>query len=116
MEFALIIYAIDLLGKFSSLIFGLLITFGSLMAIIFIIFLGEFNNEKYIKPLKTTALALTVCTALFVITPSKQTAYMMLGAYAAQKTVESSIGQDILKIIEMKIKEEINEETKKVMK
>lgn len=114
MEFALIIYAIDFLGKFSSLIFGLLITLGSLLAIIFIIFLGEFNNEKYIKPLKTTALALSVCTALFVVTPSKQTSYMMLGAYATQKTVESSIGQDILKLIEMKIKEEIDKETKRI--
>ena len=97
-----------------SVIFFLLILVP--MAIIFIIFLGEFNNEKYIKPLKTTAFALTVCTSLFVVTPSKQTAYVMLGVYAAQKTVESSIGQDILKLIEMKIKEEINEETKKVLK
>ena len=116
MEFALIIYAINLLGKFSGLIVGLLLILITGLIITGIAFLAEFNNERYIKPLKIMAITLTICTTLFVITPSKQTAYMMLGAHAAQKTVESGVGQDTLKLIEMKIKEELDKEIKKVTK
>lgn len=116
MEFTLIIYAIDLLGKFSGLIIGLLVILALVSIVTFIAFLAEFDNKKYIKPLKIMVILLTACTTLFVVTPSKQTAYMMLGAYVAQKTMESSIGQDTIKLIEMKIKKEISEETKRITK
>ena len=116
MEFVTIIYATDILGKFNGLIIGLLVIFALASIFTFVTFLAEFDNKKYIKPLKIMVILLTTCITLFVVIPSKQTAYMMLGAYVAQKTIESSIGQDTIKLIEMKIKKEISEETKRMTK
>lgn len=46
---------------------------------------------------------------LCVIIPSKQTTYILAGAYVAEKTVNSEIGQDVISLVHKNIKDALKE-------
>ena len=75
----------------------------------------ERNKEKqsYIsmyKIARNISIGFLIATAVTIFIPSKQTMYLMAGAYAAQ---ESGITQKILKVIDSKLDQEISKITEK---
>lgn len=109
MEFALLIYLTELLGKLEiALVLAVVLSAGAVV-LLGVGFLGE---EYWVKPyLKWSVLALAVSASVVVVLPSKKTAYMMVGAYAAQKVVQSpdvvGIYSRIIRLVETKLDEAI---------
>ena len=105
MEFALLIYLTEMLGKLEN---ALAIT--AVLSAFAVLFLGAWDEENWSKPyLKWSVLALAVSISFIVVLPSKKTAYMMVGAYAAQKVVQSpdvvGIYSRVIRLVETKLDE-----------
>lgn len=70
---------------------------------------GETIERRYNHFLKYALIALAVSWSLLILLPSKKTAYMMVGAYAAQKVVQSpdvvGIYSRIIRLVETKLDE-----------
>lgn len=74
--------------------------------------------DSITPPLYKTVVGVTlVSLALALFLPSTKTAYLMIGAYAGQKVIESpevqELSGDVLKIIKSKVKEYAEEKPKK---
>lgn len=112
MEFALLIYLTEMLGALN----GTLIIMSTLCAMAAIMCIININAD-YGEPvergskrfLKFSIIALAVSWSLLILLPSKKTAYMMVGAYAAQKVVQSpdvvGIYSRIIRLVETKLDE-----------
>lgn len=107
MEFALLIYLTEMLGKLETV---LTVTSVLSICITMVVFAGAgvFIEEYWVKLyLKWSVLALAVSISFIVVLPSKKTAYMMVGAYAAQKVVQSpdevGIYSRIIRLVEAKL-------------
>ena len=63
------------------------------------------NRGKFYK----WPFVLLICCGIFkVFLPSEKTMWLMAGAYATEKVVESNIGKQTLELVELKLQEEIN--------
>ena len=70
-------------------------------------------NDQTVRLLALTKIAVFVAPILFVlvgllhiITPqSEKTIYLMAGAYATQQVATSEVGKDVVKIVELKVKD-----------
>ena len=136
MDLVLLVYCISLLSGFSGI--GITIMIVSASAVAFLImyramecneagYYSDYENEKRrqkgenaSKIIKFSIIA-WFCSALFLtFLPSEKTAYMMVGAYAAQKVVENDkvqeTGGKVLKLINQKLDDYIDEGTKEVEK
>lgn len=79
----------------------------------FMVFVGsKKGSDDYLKGRKwfyrtfcVTALAIF----MYIIIPSKQTSYVLAGAYVAEKTVNSEIGQDVISLVHKNIKDALRE-------
>lgn len=104
MELALLVYVLGVLP--SAISFMLWIT--SILAVaLLIIWLDYFDRKAYKPPVKTSWLCLLLAI-IIVFIPSERTAYLMVGAYTAQKIAETpqvlAVSADVIKIITAKIK------------
>ena len=61
------------------------------------------------KVLKRMFSAFVILGLLTVVIPSKQTMYLMAGAYAGQETYTSEVGQKALKVLDSKLEKYIEE-------
>lgn len=68
------------------------------------------------KSIKTVFIIFTIATILSILLPSKKTAYIMVGAYAAQRIAESGevkeVGTKVYKLINKQLDEYLVEEVK----
>ena len=113
MEFALLIYLTEMLGTLNETLKVLSI----LCAIAAVGFTMSVNAdfgetvERSKRFLKFSIIALAVSWSLLILLPSKKTVYMMVGAYAAQKVVQSpdvvGIYSRIIRLVEAKLDEAI---------
>lgn len=72
---------------------------------------GE-GSDDYLKGKKWFYRTFTIaCVATFmcIVIPSKQTSYILAGAYVAEKTVSSEIGQDVISLVHKNIKDALKE-------
>lgn len=110
MEFALLIWAIGMLPKLG---FFLGLTLAALILYILIYYAVWYLDDGIEKPSHRTGAMLTAMfiSILLVITPSTKTAYMMVGAYAAQRVIEApetkQITGKIITIINDKLDQEL---------
>lgn len=114
MEFALIVYLISTLSSVKS--FLVLGCFFSVVATVVILIFSTEDSvkvEAYYKYAKI-AFCISILSALLaVLTPSEKTAYVMLGAYTAQKVTEQPetklVADKVLKIVNKKLDSYIEE-------
>ena len=71
-----------------------------------------FFEDKFKWKLPAAILVLVAFTAAII--PSEKQMYVIAGAYATQEVYNSEIGQDTVKLIHAKIKEQLEEVQKKV--
>lgn len=115
MEFALVIYLISMLSNLGIML-GVM-TFVTFVAVLFYLIwystegTSIYRREKH--KFRTWPVYLAVVLGVFTtVIPSEKTMYMMVGSYAAQKVVESKMAKDVVKIIELKLEEELEKATK----
>lgn len=111
MDLAILVYAISIL-KPLSIIFTFMIIISMMMLFITLMF---YMSDYYIKDTTFISTRRYCITGLFIAAigvifiPSERTAYMMVGAYAAQKIATdptvARINEKVVKLIERKIDE-----------
>lgn len=69
---------------------------------------NETNWKNRGKFYKWPFVLLICCGTFKVFLPSEKTMWLMAGAYATEKVVESNIGKQTLELVELKLQEEIN--------
>ena len=69
----------------------------------------EGQLATYSKYLKTGFIVAAISGFVSVLIPSEKTMWLMAGTVAVTNVVESKIGQDMIKLIELKVQEELNE-------
>lgn len=136
MELVYLVYAISLLHttlNFIGTFIGLIITCAVIVTITrfvgFSIESWDSQRERELKSakaafcdkwLKRMGITLAILVPLSILIPSEKTAYMMVGAYAAQKVAENekvqATGQKVLTIIEQKLDTYIDEGIKESQK
>jgi len=110
MEFALIIYVIELLGNANALLTTVAGTLFLVLVLLVTHTSLEYSTHHEDVPkslkfyIKLAASAFVGSTLLLTALPSKQGAYLMLGAHVSQQAIESSVGKDVIKLIELKFK------------
>lgn len=114
MEFALLIYLTEMLGTLNATlkVLSILCVMAAIMCIINInADYGETVERRSKRFLKYALITLVVSWSLLILLPSKKTVYMMVGAYAAQKVVQSpdvvGIYSRIIRLAETKLDEAI---------
>lgn len=129
MDLVWLVYAISLLRGFGALLLtSLLVSAGTVVALL--IYRGaecsqeswysERDNQKRAENakwamghVKTAFIVLITSATFFTLLPSERTAYMMVGAYAAQKVAENEkvqeTGSKVLKLINQKLDGYIDE-------
>lgn len=61
---------------------------------------------------KKFIIGAAICGAVTATIPSKETTYILAGAFVAEKVVTSDIGQDVIALVHKNIKEALKEEVK----
>ena len=112
MELTLLVYGIGLLVNITTLL--IFTIFASVLIALFAALLEIGNYTKI-------AGIVCICSALLLtVLPSEKTAYLMVGAYAAQKIAENNdvqkLSGKVLIIIEQKMDKYIAEGTKNASK
>ena len=111
MSLAFIVYLISVIPKLAALatVTAMCSTFG------FIIYSAVCSVEGFELKYKKTVITLILSSSLLAVAiPSEKQMYMIAGAYATQEVYNSEIGQDTIKLIHAKIKEQLDEVQKKV--
>lgn len=119
MELTVFIYLASIVGNLSALAF-----IGAIVAVIFIIadIIYRFSSDdKNPGPwfARSNKINLAIAGALLSISlliPSEKTMYMMAGGYLGQKAIQSETVVKVMKIIEIKLDEYINDLEKTVQK
>lgn len=109
MEFAFVVYAISVIGKLNILLTVLAICFG-IALLGHLICIADCRVRTVAKDFKMRFAVIPIfLLSLSTFTPSERTMYLMAGAYAGQSVVQSQLGQDVIKVLELKVKEQLNE-------
>ena len=69
----------------------------------------ERTLEQYAKHIRTGVIVASVIGFVSTLIPSEKTMWLMAGTVAVTNVVESKIGQDMIKLIEIKVEEELNQ-------
>lgn len=116
MELALLVWVISTLKPITIL----LAISGVILIFVFLGMMVDYANGHRLKTrwYWITGTAAAVLITLSAIIPSERTAYLMVGAYAAQKIAEDpkvqQISSKVLKAIELKIDGYIEEASKEI--
>lgn len=116
MELALLVWIISVLKPVTTL----LAISGALLTLVFVVMMAAYADGAKLKTrwYWITGTAAAVLITLSAIIPSERTAYLMVGAYAAQKIAEDpkvqQISSKVLKAIELKIDGYIEEAGKEI--
>ena len=123
MDLALLVYAVSLLDKIHGLLVAGCIVTGALAVALYLYRFAECSEQSYYNEAgnakrrengkwavgyanKFIVGCITITLAMIAI-PTEKTAYMMLGAYAAQKVAENSqvadVSGKIMKIVNAKL-------------
>jgi hypothetical protein len=109
MELAFFVYLAGLVGKISFALFIILFLYG-VGVFGYTVYVTADNTDSYRKKIpyqKRWAIGWLCLAMLSAFIPSEKTMWLILGAYGTQKAVQSEIGADIIEIINLKIKKEL---------
>ena len=104
MSFAFVVYAISILTDIITAFTMFIIV--AIIAQLFELHSSFENNKNCSTKPFWIAVILSIILAFI---PSKQTGYLMAGAYVAQNVVESDTSKEIIELIRTKIKKEVQE-------
>ena len=116
MELALLVWVISILGPVTHLL-GWIAAF---LTVIFVVMLAALIDGASLKAYWYWIIGTTIIVLITTATllPSERTAYLMVGAYAAQRVAEDpkvqQISGKVLKAIELKIDGYIEEASKEI--
>jgi hypothetical protein len=106
MELAIVVYLLAFITNVKIVTSLCVLVF----SVVLIVHLVDIASCPFSKPVlfnKKYLYALAVSLVVWIITPGERTLWLMTGAYAAQTAVQSQVGQDVMKIVELKVKKEL---------
>lgn len=114
MELALFVYLAGIVSGI-KFILAMIFMLGIFAFIVFCIFIfnqtdyhkKEFSSFKAVVRNSLVALLVTVFTAALI--PSEKTMYLMLAGYGAQQSIQSETAAKVLKVIDKKLDEYLQE-------
>jgi len=75
------------------------------------------NTDKDVRVFKTSSIVAIIAAVFLVFIPAKKTMYLMVGAYAVERVVETpeakEFGSKLLVIVNSKLDELVEKESKK---
>lgn len=109
MELALLVYIFDLLPALDILAFAVAVPLAVLTCILgFLYLIDEVDaDEPAYRAYKNIRWVLLAAALITMVIPSKQTLYLMAGAYVTQSVVTSETGKRVVAILEQKIEQEL---------
>ena len=109
MEFALVVYAISVIGKLQFAL-QILLVVSSVVLLAHCIYV-DFSFDKSFKDdfRKKFLITPIVFLTLLTVIPSEHTMYLMAGAYASQAVAQSDLAKDVVQILEIKVKEQLKD-------
>ena len=116
MELALLVWIISILKPVTML----LSISGALLTVVFVVMMAAYADGAKLKTrwYWITGMAAFVIIAVSSMLPSERTAYLMVGAYAAQKIAEDpkvqQLSGKVVQAIELKIDGYIEEASKEI--
>lgn len=116
MELALLVWVISILKPVTIL----LALSGVILIVVFLGMMSDYANGRRLKTrwYWITGTVASVLIALSAIIPSERTAYLMVGAYAAQKIAEDpkvqQLSGKVVQAIELKIDGYLEEASKEI--
>jgi hypothetical protein len=113
MELALLVYFANFVDKLSiGFIFFILF----LLLYCFVTAMNNIDSRKEYKTPRWVWVSGAACAVLLILTPKEKTVWLMAGAYGAQSVYESQAGQELKKLVELKIKGIVDAEMEKATK
>lgn len=113
MELALFVYLAGVIGNIQGFIVAVAIILA--MALLFMII--HLHIEDELVQLKKIYIVIPLVLGLLASTiPSEKTMYLMLAGYTTQKVVQSETGDKVVKVINAKLDEYLEDMTKKESK
>lgn len=118
MELALLVWAADVLPSIAAFVIFLCISVLAVSAVAFMnTACSSYINDKEVSKLsKHLCIISLVILLLAFLVPSKNTIYLMTGAYMTQSVYESEVGKKIVRILEIKMEEALVDMEKKSKK
>lgn len=115
MSLAMIVYLISVLPKVAGFMTFMAIMMFTAFGCNILIWVVNKSTGDDTPIIKSLAVIFVLCAAIAGAIPSEKQMYVIAGAYAAQNVYDSEIGQDTIKLLHSKIKEQIVEQTEKAM-
>lgn len=112
MELALLVYFANFVESLNNVL-GFIVFI--LPFYTFFLFMSSDMNQKFKTPTWVWVVGVTSITLLTII-PKEKTVWLMAGAYGAQSVYESQAGQELKKLVELKIKGIVDAEIEKATK
>lgn len=127
MELALLVYAISVIDKLQYALAGITVLGGIALGVLIFSHMmcrsevsdyGRASEEKiannwWVKMTKRWAIItapIVICSALLqIVVPTERTAYIMVGAYAAQQVAQSETTKKILDVVNKKLEHALDE-------
>jgi hypothetical protein len=123
MEFAIFVWVASVIGKLAGFFTGAAILFAAVVAVDIICTAshnGVYDEKKKYPFQKRWGKWCTFIAAFLMLIasllPSEKTMYVMAGAWAGQKMVESEAAGKVMKIINLKLDEYLQEAEKELKK
>jgi len=112
------IYLIDVLENLGCLVFIALLISAFAAFISGMMMTEDWRDTTNTKrTFKSACITIAVCSLFLVFIPAKKTMYLMVGAYAVERVVETpeakEFGSKLLKVVNSKLDEMIEKEDKK---
>lgn len=102
MSIELFLYLADAIPRIGTM--GIFIAFLSLVASFMLAMFADINEEKrLLRWLRLTIPMCVVCGLIGLLTPSRQTMYLMAGASIAKDAINSSVGKKVQTLIEQEL-------------
>lgn len=111
MELAFLVYFANMVESIKMA--SVFVLFGCFV-VVFMPYMTDLTGEFVVKP--WTVVCSIFAGLVLTFTPSERTVWLMAGAYGAQTVYESKSGQDLRKLIELKIGNLLQDEMTKQTK
>jgi hypothetical protein len=107
MSFAFAVYLISILPSVAKLLLFIAVVLG--LAYCMMIFVRFMTDGDSPKPSKWIAISALCCAFMAALIPTEKQMYIVAGAQITENVYNSELGQDVIQLVKMKVKQQVSE-------